>query len=500
MQFGQRTKTGGVPGRPRASRDRRESWLAERGHDRRWLILTVLAAVAFMAQLDLFIVNVAIPAIGPSFGARLSSLSWVLNGYAIVFAALLVPAGRLADHYGRRRFLLAGVLVFVVGSCLCAAAPTLGVLVAGRLVQAGGAAAIVPASLGLLLPVFPAHRHNLVVGVWAATAAVAASAGPPIGGLLIALSWRWIFLVNLPIGVFTLLLGFRILPEVRADRDAQLPDVISILALLAAVTLLSVGLVQGSGWGWASPRVIVVLGGALATAAITVRRSLTRPNAVIEARLFQNREFTGAALGLFLYFVCFSVFLLTAVLFLQDGWHYSAVRTGLAIVPGPVTSALFAINSSRISGRFGRTRPAVLGACLAAVSAVYWVFAAPGHPDYVTGFLPGMIIGGAGAGLIQAPLFAAASTLTADRATTGSAVLQMARQIGSAVGIAALVALIGTGPPDRLTVFHRAWVFQAIAAAGAAIAIARARSVNRRVRRRPAAVGRCAAGVEPEAP
>ncbi|MEO8968507.1 MAG: MFS transporter [Solirubrobacteraceae bacterium] len=219
-----------------------------------------------------------------------------------------------------------------------------------------------------------------------------------------------------------------------------------------------------------------------------------RGAAVSEPRVHRRRARAVSVLRVLL------VFLLTAVLFLQDGWHYSAVRTGLAIVPGPVTSALFAINSSRISGRFGRTRPAVLGACLAAVSAVYWVFAAPGHPDYVTGFLPGMIIGGAGAGLIQAPLFAAASTLTADRATTGSAVLQMARQIGSAVGIAALVALIGTGPPDRLTVFHRAWVFQAIAAAGAAIAIARARSLNRRVRRRPAAVGRCAAGVEPEAP
>src|SRR5665213_3071561 len=222
MQFGQRTKpaAAGTTRHPRP--DRRESWPAEVGHERRWLILGVLAAVAFMAQLDLFIVNVAIPAVGHSFAsAPLSSLSWVLNGYAIVFAALLVPAGRLADHYGRRRFLLAGVLVFVAGSCLCAVAPSLGVLVAGRIVQAVGAAAIVPASLGLLLPVFPSHRHNLVVGAWAATAAVAASAGPPIGGLLIALSWRWIFLVNLPIGVVTLLLGFRILPEVRADRGAQ---------------------------------------------------------------------------------------------------------------------------------------------------------------------------------------------------------------------------------------------------------------------------------------
>jgi MFS family permease len=134
---------------------------AEAGHPRKWLVLAVLAAVAFMAQLDLFIVNIAVPAMSRSFGgAGLGGLSWVLNAYAIVFAALLVPAGRLADHFGRRRFLLAGIVVFTMASVLCAVAPTLPDLVAGRVVQAIGAAAIVPASLGLLLPAFPRGKHK----------------------------------------------------------------------------------------------------------------------------------------------------------------------------------------------------------------------------------------------------------------------------------------------------------------------------------------------------
>src|ERR1700754_619680 len=212
---------------------------ADAGHPRRWAILAVLAAVAFMAQLDLFIVNVALPAIGSSFpGSGLSSLSWVLNAYAIVFAALLVPAGRLADHFGRKRFLLGGVGLFTGASALCAIAPTLGLLVAGRVLQAVGAALIVPASLGLLMPAFPRRQHTMVVGIWAGVAAGAATSGPPGGGPLVGLDWRWIFLVNLPIGIATLVAGVRVLPEVRAQAGARLPDPVSALALLAAVTLL----------------------------------------------------------------------------------------------------------------------------------------------------------------------------------------------------------------------------------------------------------------------
>src|ERR1700744_3213813 len=150
----------------------------DRGLPNRWRILAVLGAVAFMAQLDLFIVNIAVPAIGRSFGGSLTCLSWVLNADAIVFAALLVPAGRLADHFGRRRYLLAGVLIFTLASAACAVAPGLAFLVGARVVPAAGAALIVPTSLGLLFPAFPGRQHAMVVGVWSAIAATAATAGP----------------------------------------------------------------------------------------------------------------------------------------------------------------------------------------------------------------------------------------------------------------------------------------------------------------------------------
>jgi MFS family permease len=323
------------------------------------------------------------------------------NAYAIVFGALLVPAGRLADHYGRWRFLLAGVAVFTTGSIPCALAPSLPILVAGRVVQALGAAAIVPTWLGLLLPVFPARQHNLVVGAWAGVAAVAASSGAPLGGLLVAASWRWIFLVNVPFGLFTILLGLRVLPEVRAHAGARLPDAISMASLLVAVTSRILGTVEGPGWGCGSPRVIGLLVTAALAAGLTARRAFTQPNAVIEASLFESREFATATLALFSWFVAFAVFLLISVLYLQDLWHWSALKTGLAIAPGPLTSALFAINSGRITGRFGRTRPALAGTAATCLSALFWLLFAPAHPDYLTGFLPGMLLDGMGAGLTQ---------------------------------------------------------------------------------------------------
>ena len=453
---------------------------ADQGHPRRWRIMVVLAAVAFMAQLDLFIVNIALPAMSRSFGSGLSSLSWVLNAYAIVFAALLVPAGRLADHFGRRLFLLVGVGVFTAASVLCALAPGLSVLVVGRVVQAIGAAMIVPTSLGLLLPAFPKRQHTLVVGIWAGVAAVAASSGPVVGGLLVTIDWRWIFLVNAPIGVATIVAGRRVLPEIRAQKGARLPDPVSVVSVLAAVTLLVYATVQGSAWGWDSPSIVALFAGAALATAVTVRRSRRHPEALIQATLFRSRQFTAASLALFLFFVAFAAWLLITVLFLQDAWHYSALEAGLAIAPGPLTAVVFALSSGRIANRFGRTWPAAIGALSVTLAGIFWIVATPAHPSYLAGFLPGMILGGAGSGLAQAPLFASASTLPAHRATTGSAVLNMSRQVGSAVGVALLVALLASPDPHTLSAFHRGWALVVFAAAAAGVLVVAMDRLSRR--------------------
>lgn len=412
---------------------------------RRWAVLSVLAAVAFMAQLDLFVVNVALPAMSRSFEhAALGDLSWVLNAYSIAFAALLVPMGRLADHFGRKRFLLSGVAVFTIGSLICAVAPSLLVAVVGRAVQAIGASMVVPTSLGLLYPSFPKHEHSKVVGIWAAVAAVAAASGPTVGGLLAEASWRLIFLINLPIGIATIIVGLRILPEVRAHKGARLPDPFSGIVLVVTLALLTFATVQSATWGWGDSRTAILLVVALATGVITVWRTITHPHALIEANLFHTRQFTAATVALFFFFLAFAAWLLLNVLLFEDQWHWSVIRTGLALVPGPLMAAVFAINAGRIAGRVGRTVPAIIGPLLFTAGGAFWLAAATAQPDYWSGFLPGMIIAGSGAGLTQAPLFAAASTLAADRATTGSAVLNMARQVGSALGVAILVTILAS--------------------------------------------------------
>lgn len=458
---------------PAGSRLQRLMAGAEAGTSSRWLILVVLAAVAFMAQLDLFIVNVALPAMGNSFGsAHLGGLSWVLNAYGIVFAALLVPAGRLADHYGRRVFLLAGVATFTLASIICAFAPSLPVMVGGRVIQAVGAALIVPTSLGLLYPSFPKEQHNLVVGIWAGVAAVAAASGPTVGGLLVGIDWRLIFLVNAPIGLATIVAGTYVLPEIRAHVAAKLPDVLSGVSLFAAILLLTFATVQSSSWGWDCPATLILLAAAAVAGAVAVRRAITVPNALVEASLFRSRQFTGATLGLFLFFVGFAAWLLLTVLLFQNEWHYSALRTGLAIAPGPLSAAVFAVNAGRITGRFGRTAPAIAGTLLFAAANLFWLLAAHGHPNYVAGVLPGLFIGGSGAGLTQAPLFATASVLPPERATTGSGVLNMARQLGSAIGVAILVTLLASAPAGSMTGYRHGWIMNLAAGVAAAIAIA----------------------------
>jgi EmrB/QacA subfamily drug resistance transporter len=437
----------------------------EIGHPQRWTVLGVLCAVAFMAQLDLFIVNVALPAIGRSFpGQDLSNLSWVLNAYAIVFAACLVPAGRLADHFGRRRCLLAGVAVFTLASALCAGAPDLAMLVGARAVQAVGAAMIVPTSLGLLLPVFAQRQHSLVVGIWAGIGAIAASSGPPVGGLLVEASWRWVFLVNVPIGIATLVVGRAILPEVRAHPNAKLPDMAAALAVLLSITLLALATVEGPSWGWTSDKEFLLAAGFVATLSVALRRIFSHPTPLVEPALFRSRAFAGAAVALVLFFMGFAAWLLGTVLFFENAWHYSTLRAGVAIAPGPVVAAAFALNSGRLSGIFGRRLLTIVGPLLFAAASVFWLTAATVHPNYLSGFLPGLLLGGASAGLTQAPLFAATSTLPPDRATTGSAVLSMARQVGSALGVAVVVAVYSSNDPHLLGSFRRGWIFMATVA------------------------------------
>jgi hypothetical protein len=223
-----------------------------------------------------------------------------------------------------------------------------------------------------------------------------------------------------------------------------MPDPLSAVVLVATLAVLTFATVQSSAWGWGDARTIVLLAVAAATGIITVWRTVTHPHALIEASLFRSRQFTTATVALFLFFLGLAAWLLLNVLLFEDEWHWSVVKTGVALIPGPFMTAVFAVNAGRVAGRVGRVVPAIAGPLLFAGGAVFWVAASTVQPDYGL-FVPGMIIAGSGAGLTQAPLFAAAGTLAADRAATGSAVLTMARQVGSAIGVAILVTILASG-------------------------------------------------------
>jgi MFS family permease len=214
-------------------------------------VIGVLSLAVFMSSLDLFIVNLAFPYIGLQYrGTSLSSLSWVLNGYTIIFAAVLVPAGRWADRVGRRRVFVAGLIIFSVGSLLCGVAPGVAALIPARLIQAVGAGLMVPASLSLLLAAVPGPGRARAIGTWSAFAALGAALGPVIGGSLVQISWRWVFWINLPVGLAGVLLAARVVPESKDEHVRGRPDLIGAGLPAAAVGLIALALVEAPGWGW----------------------------------------------------------------------------------------------------------------------------------------------------------------------------------------------------------------------------------------------------------
>ncbi|QKV97991.1 MFS transporter [Streptomyces sp. NA02950] len=425
------------------------------------LSLVVLSVAAFVAGLDLFIVNVAFDAISQDFdGATLSDLSWVLNGYAIVFAALLVPLGRLSDRLGRKRVFLLGLALFTAASAACATATGLWALVAFRVLQAVGAAALTPASLGLLLSVFPPERRQGAVRVWSASAALAAAAGPVFGGLLVSASWRWVFLVNIPVGVLALLVAVRILPESREERARRLPDLIGTGLLTASIGLLALGLVKINEWSAA--RTSVLLAGAVAGIAVFWFRSQRHPSPVVEPALLRVRAFAWSNLAALAFTAAFAANLLTAILWMQQVWHYSPLRTGLGIAPGPLMVPLAAIVAGKLVTRFTPGAVTALGCLICTIGVVMLTLSIGRTPHYATELLPGWLIGGAGVGFALPTILASAtSDLPESRFSTGSAVVNMSRQIGSVLGISVLVAILGT--PLTYDETHRAFVHAWIA-------------------------------------
>lgn len=436
---------------------------------------------AFLAFLDVTIVNVAFPSIQQSFPhASFSSLSWVLNSYNIVFAALLVAAGRLADVFGRRRTFASGIFLFTAASALCAAAPTINVLIAGRVIQAVGAGLLVPASLGLVIQAFPIERRTHAVGIWAATGAVAAGVGPALGGALVDLyNWRLAFVVNLPLGLVALLATRSGLVESRAPGRRTLPDLRGAALLAGSMGLLTLGIVQGPTWGWTTIGVIGSFVGAVVLLGLFVQSSRNHPVPVLDPRLLRIRTFAVSNVVIFLFGVGFYAYMLNNVLWLKYVWGYSILITGLAVAPAAFIAAAVAIVMGKVADRRGHRVIAVPGAIIWAGAYVWYVTQVGTHPDFVGAWLPGQILSGIGVGAaLPIVTSAAVASVPGGRYATASAVVSSIRQLGGALGVALLVVLIGT--PTALTLvpsLRHGWDLSIICfALGAVVSLALGRA------------------------
>jgi len=446
-------------------------------------VLLVTVGAAFLSSLDLFVVNVAFDAIGHDFGVgrpggpTAGDLSWVLNAYAVVFASLLVPFGRLADRYGRRRLFLIGVALFTLASAACAVGGEVWAVVAFRALQAVGAAAMTPTSLGILLAALPADRRLVGVRVWASVGAVAAAIGPTVGGLLTELSWRWVFLINVPVGIVIFVAAARTVRDEPKDDDAAVPDLLGAVLVAAAAGLLALGLVKSHEWGWTGGRTWISFGLAAVSAAAFAWRSSRHPAPVIDPALLRVRTFRWSILAMFLFNVSFAANLLVGVLWLQQVWGYGVLRTGLAVAVGPLLVPLTAALVQRILPTARPSRLVTVGALVCAAGCVVAVVRMGESPAYLADYLPAWLLWGIGTGLALPNLMAGSThDLPASMAATGSGVVTMARQIGFVVGVSTLFALVGDNVgPAAMDGLRHTWVAAALvllAAAGAAVGMA----------------------------
>ena len=421
-----------------------------------WVILAVLCLGLFMILLDGTIVNIAIPHIQTAFDTSFSNIEWVMNAYILAFAVLLVTMGRFGDLWGRRRLFVGGMVLFTLGSLACGLAPSIYLLIAFRVVQGIGGAAMMPSTLSIIADVFPAGKRGAAMGVWGGVSGLASGLGPVLGGVIIqyvtwpsvAGSWRWIFLVNIPVGIVGVILALRLVPESKNPTAVQTLDLPGVALISASLFCLTFALIEGQSYGWTSAPILGLLAGAIVAFGIFYRREHRVSQPLIDFSLFRSLNFAaGNATGLLLSAAMMGAFF-TIPIFLQSVLGFSAIKAGLVMAPMSVIIIIAAPVAGVLSDRVGSKWIVAAGMFILAFGLGWMAGLVPGvekiSPDTTSlSLLVPFLLSGVGIGLAVAPVTSAVmATAPKERVGNASGVLSTMRQVGSLMGIAILGAVL----------------------------------------------------------
>lgn len=409
----------------------------------KWWVLGAVCLALFMALLDGSIVNVAIPNIAKGLGASFGDVEWVLNAYTLVFASLLVTFGRLGDMFGRKRFFIVGLGLFGLGSLLCGLSPSIGFLIASRVVQALGGAFMMPATLSLTAVNFPPEQRGMAMGLWGATSGIATAVGPSLGGWITELaSWHYIFFINVPIVLIAIPFALWAIPESRDERPHSVDFAGAGLSIVMLASL-SYGLIEGPSKGWASTEVLALFGVAVVAFAAFLFWEKRAKEPIMDLSLFKSPAFTAGNLsGAILMFGMMGMFFMLPI-YMQLNLGYDAIKTGFALTPLSAAVLVSAPLSGRLSDKVG-SRWLVFAGMLVAAAAVFWLSFLPYDAGWQ--FLAGpLVVAGLGMGLVMAPMTSAVMAVApAGEEGAASGVLSTMRQLGGLFGVAVLGAVFQT--------------------------------------------------------
>ncbi len=443
--------------------------------NRKWWTLGAVAFGLFMIMLDNTVVNVALPAIQRDLGIGLSELEWIVTGYALTFAALMLTGGKLADLLGRRLIFVVGLAIFTASSLACGLADTGSVLIGARIVQGVGAALMNPATLSIISATFPPHQRGTAIGIWAGVSALALAIGPLVGGLLTEhIGWSWIFFVNVPVGILGIAASFLLIDESRDTSAEQRLDLPGLLSSGLGLFALTYALIEANTYGWTSGRILASFVIAVVAMSIFVVLELRQRVPMLDLTLFQNGTFTGANIVMLLVALAmFGVFFFVS-LYMQNVLGYSAVEAGASFLPMTILVVLVAPLAGKLSDRFGSRW--LMGAGLTLLSISLLIFSRLDTSSSFWDLLPALIVGGFGMALSMTPTAAAVMrAVSTDKAGVGSAVLNSMRQVGGSLGIAVIGAIVASyvsaqpGTAQALPQFVDGFQHALVVAAGIAI-------------------------------